>query len=99
MVRVHIPTVFRFRQCKDFREGRLPKARLALNCVGGQSSTELVQTLCKRGVHVTYGGMSLKPVITSTSALIFKGKYSQHDTTLFVKILAVGTFMLAHVYR
>jgi len=62
------------RQSTEFREGRLPKARLALNCVGGQSSTELIQVLGKRGVHVTYGGMSLKPVIGPTSALIFKGE-------------------------
>jgi trans-2-enoyl-CoA reductase len=65
-----------FRQTKDFREGRLPKARLALNCVGGQSSSELIQVLGKSGVHVTYGGMSLKPVISSTSALIFKGDFT-----------------------
>ena len=32
-----------FRQTTDFREGRLPRPKLALNCVGGQSSTELLQ--------------------------------------------------------
>jgi trans-2-enoyl-CoA reductase len=40
--------------------------------VGGQSSTEILKTLGKGGCHVTYGGMSLKPVISPTSALIFK---------------------------
>lgn len=50
----------------------MPKAKLALNCVGGQSGTEILKILDKKGVHVTYGGMSLKPVISPTSALIFK---------------------------
>jgi trans-2-enoyl-CoA reductase len=50
----------------------LPRPRLALNCVGGASSTELCKALAEGGVHVTYGGMSLKPVIAATSHLIFK---------------------------
>jgi trans-2-enoyl-CoA reductase len=50
----------------------LPRPRLALNCVGGASSTELCKALGEGGVHVTYGGMSLKPVIVGTSHLIFK---------------------------
>ncbi len=43
-----------------------------MNCVGGQSATELCKALGRGGVHVTYGGMSLKPVTVPTSALIFK---------------------------
>jgi len=50
----------------------LPRPRLALNCVGGASGTELCKALAEGGVHVTYGGMSLKPVIAATSHLIFK---------------------------
>ena len=55
---------------KAWRE--LPRPRLALNCVGGASGTELCKALGDDGVHVTYGGMSLKPVIAGTSHLIFK---------------------------
>ena len=51
----------------------LPRAKLALNCVGGNSSTEILKCLGKKGFHVTYGGMSLKPVVGPTSSLIFKG--------------------------
>jgi len=47
-------------------------AKLALNCVGGSSSTEISKCLGAGGVHVTYGGMSLKPVTAATSGLIFK---------------------------
>ena len=50
----------------------LPRPRLALNCVGGSSATELCKALANNGVHVTYGGMSLKPVIVGTAHLIFK---------------------------
>ena len=43
-----------------------------MNCVGGTSSAEISKCLEHKGVHVTYGGMSLKPVMASTSSLIFK---------------------------
>ena len=52
---------------KEFRN-----AKLALNCTGGSSSTEISKCLGHGGVHVTYGGMSLKPVVAATSGLIFK---------------------------
>ena len=60
------------RKTSDFKEKRLPKPLLALNCVGGQSSTNILQVLGHKGVHVTYGGMSMKPVTVPTSSLIFK---------------------------
>lgn len=60
------------RKATDFREKRIPRAKLALNCVGGKSSTEILQCLGHQGAHVTYGGMSMKPVIVPTSSLIFK---------------------------
>ncbi len=60
------------RKTTDFREKKLAKAKLALNCVGGKSSTEILQTLAPGGCHVTYGGMSMKPVTVPTSSLIFK---------------------------
>jgi trans-2-enoyl-CoA reductase len=51
----------------------LPKAPLlGLNCVGGQSSSQLVKFLGNSGTLVTYGGMSKQPVTVSTSSLIFK---------------------------
>jgi trans-2-enoyl-CoA reductase len=49
----------------------LPKPKLALNCVGGHSATEMARLLEKGGTMVTYGGMSLKPVTVPTSAFIF----------------------------
>ncbi|XP_073848671.1 enoyl-[acyl-carrier-protein] reductase, mitochondrial [Musca autumnalis] len=55
-----------------FKSGDLPKPRLALNCVGGKSSTEIGRHLADKGVHVTYGGMSREPVVAATAAMIFK---------------------------
>ncbi|XP_057559015.1 enoyl-[acyl-carrier-protein] reductase, mitochondrial isoform X2 [Hippopotamus amphibius kiboko] len=50
----------------------VPQPRLALNCVGGKSSTELLRHLAPGGTMVTYGGMAKQPVIASVSLLIFK---------------------------
>jgi trans-2-enoyl-CoA reductase len=50
----------------------IPKPTLALNCVGGKSATELMRMLDYKGVHVTYGGMSMQPVTVPTGQLIFK---------------------------
>ncbi|XP_076790221.1 enoyl-[acyl-carrier-protein] reductase, mitochondrial isoform X2 [Arvicanthis niloticus] len=50
----------------------LPLPRLALNCVGGKSSTELLRHLAPGGTMVTYGGMAKQPVTASMSLLIFK---------------------------
>lgn len=50
----------------------LPKPKLALNCVGGQSATDLARALDNNGVMVTYGGMSKKPIQVPTSLFIFK---------------------------
>jgi trans-2-enoyl-CoA reductase len=57
-----------------FREllSDLPAPKLALNCVGGPSATELVRSLAEGGTMVTYGGMSRKPVVLPTGSLIFK---------------------------
>lgn len=46
--------------------------RLAFNCIGGQSSSELLRHLGQGGIMVTYGGMSKKPIIAPTGALLFK---------------------------
>nr|KAF6444443.1 mitochondrial trans-2-enoyl-CoA reductase [Molossus molossus] len=50
----------------------MPQPRLALNCVGGKSSTELLRHLAPGGTMVTYGGMAKQPIIASVSQLIFK---------------------------
>ncbi|KAM5301936.1 enoyl-[acyl-carrier-protein] reductase, mitochondrial isoform 1-T1 [Glossophaga mutica] len=49
-----------------------PQPRLALNCVGGRSSTELLRHLAPGGTMVTYGGMAKQPIVASVSLLIFK---------------------------
>lgn len=55
-----------------FKEKKMVKPKLALNCVGGKSATEVARNLSDKGVMVTYGGMSREPVVVSTAALIFK---------------------------
>ncbi|XP_003415322.1 enoyl-[acyl-carrier-protein] reductase, mitochondrial isoform X1 [Loxodonta africana] len=50
----------------------IPQPRLALNCVGGKSSTELLRQLAPGGTMVTYGGMAKQPIIASVSLIIFK---------------------------
>lgn len=55
-----------------FKSGALNKPKLALNCVGGKSSTEMLRHLDAKGVMVTYGAMSREPVTAPNAALIFK---------------------------
>lgn len=50
----------------------IPKPKLALNCVGGKSATDIMRHLADKGTIVTYGGMSKEPVTVTTSLLIFK---------------------------
>lgn len=59
----------------DWTNGTLPK--LALNCVGGRSSTNVARQLSNNGVLVTYGGMSKQPVALPTSLYIFKDVVSK----------------------
>jgi len=49
----------------------LPKPKLALNAVGGESATELARLLAPGGTLVTYGAMSKKPVTIPNRSLIF----------------------------
>ncbi|XP_074073995.1 enoyl-[acyl-carrier-protein] reductase, mitochondrial [Macrotis lagotis] len=58
-------------EMKDFFKN-FPRPRLALNCVGGKSSTELIRHLGHSGTMVTYGGMAKQPVTASVSSFIFK---------------------------
>lgn len=55
-----------------FKSGALPKPKLAFNCVGGKSATEILRHLDDKGVMVTYGAMSREPVVAPNAALIFK---------------------------
>lgn len=50
----------------------VPRPRLALNCVGGKSATEIARLLLDSGHIVTYGGMSRKPLTLPTGTLIFQ---------------------------
>uniref|UniRef100_A0A8B9BWQ0 Enoyl-[acyl-carrier-protein] reductase, mitochondrial n=1 Tax=Anser brachyrhynchus TaxID=132585 RepID=A0A8B9BWQ0_9AVES len=50
----------------------IPKPRLALNCVGGKSTTEMLRHLQPKGTMVTYGGMAKQPVTVPVSAFIFR---------------------------
>jgi trans-2-enoyl-CoA reductase len=49
----------------------LKKPKVAFNCVGGDSATELARNLAPGGILVTYGGMSKRPITIPTSLLIF----------------------------
>ena len=68
----YVLTSEEIRKTALFREKRLKKPRLALDCVGGEVGTEIAKILDFRGVHVTYGRMSPKPVMLPTTSLIFK---------------------------
>ena len=50
----------------------VPAPRLALNCVGGKSATELARSLAPGGTMVTYGAMARMPIQLPTSLFIFK---------------------------
>lgn len=55
-----------------FKTGKALRPLLALNCVGGKSASSIMRHLGIGGVMVTYGGMSMQPVMVSTSALVFR---------------------------
>jgi trans-2-enoyl-CoA reductase len=60
------------RATQMWKTGEVERPVLGFNCVGGASSTEICKALADKGVHVTYGGMSRKPVMAATSHMIFK---------------------------
>lgn len=55
-----------------FKDGCLPRPKLAFNCVGGKSATEITRHLADKGQLVTYGAMSRESVTAPNAALIFK---------------------------
>ncbi|KAJ2945615.1 hypothetical protein O0L34_g438 [Tuta absoluta] len=68
----YVLTEEELRSTKIFKDKAIDKPSLALNCVGGKSSSEMLRHLQHSGKMVTYGGMSREPVIIPTSAFIFK---------------------------
>lgn len=57
--------------------GENARVRLALNSVGGKSSSAIARKLEKDALMLTYGGMSKQPVTLPTSLHIFKGLTSK----------------------
>lgn len=68
----YVLTEEELRSTTIFKEKQIDKPSLALNCVGGKSSLEMLRHLAPAGCMVTYGGMSREPVTIPTSAFIFK---------------------------
>ncbi|KAI4496689.1 hypothetical protein M0804_000499 [Polistes exclamans] len=60
------------RTTQIFKNKKLPHPKLALNCISGQSATDIMRHLAHGGIMVTYGGMSREPVTIPPSAFIFK---------------------------
>ena len=50
----------------------IPQPKLALNCVGGRATSDLLRVLDNCGTLVTYGGMSKQPVTIPTAEFIFR---------------------------
>ena len=50
----------------------LPPCKLALNCVGGSATTEMIRCLEPGGTVVTYGGMSKKPLTVPVDVLTYR---------------------------
>lgn len=68
----YVLTEEELRSTTIFKDKCIDKPSLALNCVGGKSSLEMLRHLQHSGKMVTYGGMSREPVTVPTSAFIFK---------------------------
>lgn len=57
---------------KKWQQETNGEIKLALNCVGGKNSTGIARKLATNGLMLTYGGMSMQPVMIPTSLHIFK---------------------------
>lgn len=68
----YVLTEDELRSTNIFKNKEIDKPSLALNCVGGKNSLEMMRHLNHSGKMVTYGGMSREPVSILTSAFIFK---------------------------
>src|SRR5580658_1253288 len=49
------------------------EVRLALNCVGGKTTSNMMKLLGQNAVIVTYGAMAREPLMIPATPLIFKG--------------------------
>ena len=49
----------------------LPPCKLALNCVGGESTTDMARCLAPGGTLVTYGGMSKRTLTLPTELVVY----------------------------
>jgi trans-2-enoyl-CoA reductase len=47
--------------------------RLALNCVGGKTTTNMLKLLASNAYIITYGAMAREPLILPATPLLFKG--------------------------
>ena len=69
--------VIKSEEVKDLK-GKLPGAKLGLNCVGGGAAGEMTGLMCdadssgSSGMIVTYGAMGRRPLSIPASSLIFK---------------------------
>lgn len=68
----YVLTEEELRSTTIFKDKKIDKPTLALNCVGGKNALEMLRHLQHSGCMVTYGGMSREPVIIPTSSFIFK---------------------------
>ncbi|XP_047535291.1 enoyl-[acyl-carrier-protein] reductase, mitochondrial [Vanessa atalanta] len=68
----YVLTEEELRNTNIFKENKVNRPALALNCVGGKSALELTRHLDKSGIMVTYGAMSREPFSIPNAALIFK---------------------------
>lgn len=48
------------------------RVKLGLNCVGGTATSDMAKLVPKGSIIVTYGGMSQRPMLVPTGAMIFK---------------------------
>ena len=51
----------------------IPPIKLALNCVGGEVTTNMARVLGHGATLVTYGGMSKQPLVIPHEVLTYKG--------------------------
>ncbi|XP_063274792.1 enoyl-[acyl-carrier-protein] reductase, mitochondrial isoform X1 [Prinia subflava] len=59
-----------------------PRPRLALNCVGGKSTTDMLRHLQPKGTMVTYGGMAKQPVMVPVVSHIPQSAFIFRDVRL-----------------
>lgn len=60
---------------KSISQDSNKQLKLALNCVGGQETTEIVKCLDESAYLVSYGAMSKKPLTIPPGLHIFKVKF------------------------